>query len=449
MLARRSLSTAVVVVAAWAGLAAWQYDEYGHECELAQQILRRQAEAVMNAVVGGIRSHRRMGRFFPEQLQAALDELAAAEDVIAAAVVSDDGRIVLTAGNTEALKESFPLQPGAFWDAAGLRYAVEFRLEPEPPGAGPGPGGGGGRGFGRGGGRWAQEPGPPSPLAAGGRFVAAVLLDRSATDALQQRAFWLRAAVALAGGLVLSLIAVAWHATVRLTEAAGRARVLESEARHLRDLSQAAAGLAHETRNPLGLIRGWMQRLADSPPAAGELHNKAQAVVEECDRITARINQFLSFARPCEPRLGAVDLAPLVAELAALVEPDLDAKGLKLVQTSDQPMPPVRADRELLRQALFNLLSNAIQFAPPQGTVEIALRPGHNGSERIEVADGGPGVAPDKVPMLFTPYFTTRSNGTGLGLAMVRRIAAAHGWESGYTPRLGGGSIFWLDGIHA
>jgi signal transduction histidine kinase len=64
------------------------------------------------------------------------------------------------------------------------------------------------------------------------------------------------------------------------------------------------------------------------------------------------------------------------------------------------------------------------------------------------VADRGPGVAADAVPRLFSPYFTTRVTGTGLGLAIVRRIATAHGWEVGYTPRPGGGAIFWLDGIH-
>jgi signal transduction histidine kinase len=125
----------------------------------------------------------------------------------------------------------------------------------------------------------------------------------------------------------------------------------------------------------------------------------------------------------------------------------LDARGLKLAHRVDWP-GTVRADREMLRQAIFNLLRNAIQFAPPQGSVTIVVKQGEHGRARIEVADGGPGVPPDKVDSLFTPYFTTRPDGTGLGLAIVRRIAAAHGWQSGYTPRAGGGSVFWLDGIH-
>ena len=102
----------------------------------------------------------------------------------------------------------------------------------------------------------------------------------------------------------------------------------------------------------------------------------------------------------------------------------------------------------MLRQALFNLLQNAIQAAPENGTVETSIARGRDGRLRIEVADRGPGVPSEVVDKLFTPYFTTRAGGTGLGLAIVRRIAAAHGWEVGYTPRPGGGAIFWLDGIH-
>ncbi len=447
----RATAQVGLLVLCWAGLAAWQYHEYGHECRMAEQTLSRQAESVMNALVGGIRSHRRLGRFFPSQLQEALDELAGAEDVLAAAVASEDGSLVLTAGRTELLETSPPLEAGGFWDAAWFRYAARFRLDPEPEGGGPGPGGGPGRGGGWGKGRGGRGPGPdpgqPSPFAAGGRFIAVLLLDRTQTDASCDRAFWVRLWLVLAGGVVLACVALAWRSTVRLTEARGLARVLETETRHLRDLSQAAAGLAHETRNPLGLIRGWTQRLTDAGLPDPQQQQQARAVIEECDRVTSRINQFLAFARPCEPKPTAVDPDALIDELAVLVEPDLDAKGLKLHRLRVEPRRTVRADREMLRQALFNLVRNAVQFSPPQGTVDVGLARGENGQLRVEVADRGPGVAPEKVTALFTPYFTTRPDGTGLGLAIVRRIAAAHGWAAGYTPRPGGGSIFWLDGI--
>jgi signal transduction histidine kinase len=296
-------------------------------------------------------------------------------------------------------------------------------------------------GFGR---RWADQQ-ESGPFSQGGQYTAVLLLDRTNTDKFCQRAFWLRASMVAAGMMVILCVGVAWVATVRMVETRGQTRLLDAERRHFRDLSQAAAGLAHETRNPLSLIRGWTQRLAQSDSASDEQRYQAHAIVEECDRVTARVNQFLAFAKPCQPVLESVDPAQVIRELRVLLEPDLEPKGLSI---SDAELPDsitIRADRELFRQAIFNLLSNAIQFSPESATVEIKALMGQDNVLRIEVADRGPGVPSDKVERLFTPYFTTRSDGTGLGLAIVRRIAAAHGWQSGYTPRTDGGSIFWLE----
>ena len=436
---------------AWAALAGWQWHDYGHERELVRDTVRRQADSVKNALVGGIRSHRRLGRFFHDQLQGALDELVKSEDILAVAVVSHDGDQVLSAGSTERLDTSPPIATGEFWEAGGFRLVSDFELSPDtgegPHGLGGG-GYGGGRGWGRGS-RWQPDSGEDDegPFSAGGKFAAILLLDRKRADVFCRNAAWQRSLVTAAGGVVLICIALAWLATVRWVEARGRARVLEAETRHFRDLSQAAAGLAHETRNPLGLIRGWTQRLAQSNLPSPEQQQQVQTIVEECDRVTSRINQFLAFARPCDPQPEAVDPDRFIDELAVLLEPDLDAKGLQLEHATTPPGSAIQADREMLRQALFNLVRNAIQFAPDNGTVEIAVRSRQDGLWRVEVADRGPGVPAEEVESLFTPYFTTRSNGTGLGLAIVRRIATAHGWNLGYTPRPGGGSIFWLDQI--
>ena len=448
---RRVVLCVTVLLVLWAALAAWQRHEYGHECQSAQEMGHRQAEAVMNALVGGVRSHRRLGRFFPEQLQVALDELANSKDVLAVGVVSDDGRLALAAGQKELLSLSARMEVGRSRDDTGLRYVAEFHLEPDP--AGPWEPGGG-RGSGRGWGRGLRRPGDPadaesqSPLAAGGRVVAALLLDRHPVDRIRHRAFWLRVWVVVAGGLVLALLGVAWAITVRLVQARAHATLLETETKHLRELGQAAAGLAHETRNPLGLIRGWAQRLADSDLPGEEQRRQVGSVVEECDRVAARINQFRAFARPCQPRPESVPIESLIDERAVLLVPDLEAKQLTLRRSVSHPGHRVRADRELLRQSLFNLIQNAIHFSPEQGAVEITVRLGADGDCRIEVADRGPGVPADQAGLLFTPYFTTRPRGTGLGLAIVRRIAAAHGWGVGYAPRAGGGAVFWLDRIH-
>ncbi|MBU4270566.1 MAG: hypothetical protein KKE86_09775 [Planctomycetes bacterium] len=468
-------TTVAALLLAWGVLAAWQWQEYKAECDTARDALRRQAESVVNALVGGVRSHRRLGRFVEEQLQAALDELAKSQDVLAVAVISTDNRLSLTAGKADLLDLASPIEPGRYWDKAGFLYAAGFQVMPNMPGPrmGPGPGmrpnpgarpqlgrdpneplhdeAGPDRGMGPGrrAGRRRDGPDWPPPQDMGkpplsGRFLAVLLLDRSRTDRLIQHYAWLRILVVVAGGVVIFSVVLAWRATVRLAETHGRAQLLEIETRHLHDLSQAATGLAHETRNPLGLIRGWTQRWMQAMPADGPQRRQAQAVIEECDRVTARINQFLAFVRPCKPRLAPVRPAEVVAELAALVEPDLDAKRLELVAATSTPERTIRADREMLRQALFNLIQNAVEFSPEGNVIDVSCGVGQDGPARIEVADRGPGVPAEAVDLLFTPYHTTRADGTGLGLAIVRRIATAHGWQSGYAPRPGGGAVFWI-----
>jgi signal transduction histidine kinase len=445
----------------------WQWQEYQVECETARDDIGRQAKLLMIPLVGDVQPHRRLGLFFEEQLQSLLDDLSKSQDVVAVAIVTADQRLSLTAGKADLLNLSSHFESGQSWQPGGFRYAVAFQVPPEPPmpsrptpgttgtagqgGVGINPqwqGSGRGMGWGRMGGSSSQPDATQSHkkksgLSAGERCFAVLLLDRTRTD--QQIAHYanLRFFVVLAGGLVILSVALAWRATVRLADAHGQARLLEIESRHFRDLSQAAAGLAHETRNPLGLIRGWAQRWAQTAVTDSVQRQQSQAVIEECDRVTARINQFLAFTRPCTPQLSEVRPVDVISELAVVLEPDLDAKHLRLVTEPAADLPTIQADREMLRQALFNLVQNAIQFSPENAAVEIAVAPNADGI-RVEVADHGPGVPPEEVERLFTPYYTTRSGGTGLGLAIVRRIAASHGWESGYSPRPGGGSIFWI-----
>jgi len=439
-----------VLLVAWLAFAAWQYRGYRHERQFAQEILHRQSQSVMNALVGGIRSHRRLGRFFQEQLQGMLDELVKSEDVLAVTVASADGAMLLTAGHTELLA-AVPPSAGDYWQEEGFARVEQLELSPVAAGPSWSEGPGYERGFGRGHGRRrrldVQE--AEGPFSQGGTFVATLLLDRTGADAQSRAAAWSFALVVAAGAVVLVCVALAWRATVRMAEARGRTRLLEVEARHLRELSQAAAGLAHETRNPLGLVRGWAQQSAQADSGSAGQRERAQSMVEECDRITSRINQFLAYAKPCEPATEPVDPAELIERLAVLLQPDLETKNLRLEHCVADPGRTIRADREMLRQALFNLAQNAIHFSPEGGAVEMSVDCGQDGACSIEVADRGPGVPADQVDALFSPYFTTRPGGTGLGLAIVSRIATAHGWRVEYAPRPGGGAIFRLGRIHA
>ncbi|MCS7304520.1 MAG: HAMP domain-containing histidine kinase [Thermoguttaceae bacterium] len=490
---------AAALMAIAGGVGFWQYHEYQHEAQLARTALQRQAEALYHAVVGGIRSHRRLGRFIELQIQAALEELTQTEDVLAVAVCTSNGTPILTAGQKQLLP-SLPRETGFMWRPEALVYINQFTLSGDSgfrgPGGGPwrttpgqevqtptksggpggnvsaeagrfvpkstgprwatgekiphGPGSVGGVGpkYGWGRGVWQDVPtASESLLAAGGQFLAVLVLDRSGTDAYVRRAGRLRFWLAGAGmGLIFCGLLAGWS-VLRLLQARSRAQLLEMEARHLRELSQAAAGLAHQTRHPLGLLRGWAQRLAQADLQSEEARQRAQALMEECDRLTACLNQFLAFARPRDPEPEPVHLAELLRELEILLQPDWEGKDLRFRYHLPHGQQFIEADRDMLRQALFNLLQNAIQASPEGGEIEIRLTQDHDGRYRLSVADQGPGVPEEDQPKLFTPYFTTRQEGTGLGLAMVRRIATAHGWQVGYQRRPEGGSVFWMAGL--
>jgi signal transduction histidine kinase len=383
------------------------------------------------------------------QVQGVLDELVTAEDVQAVAIVSPAGEPLLAAGDIVHFELGTPIKADNGWTQAGYQLVEPFTLtvpDADNEAGNEARGGGRGRGFGQRGVYQALD--GDSRFAGGGQFYAALSLARNRADHLLQRATRSHAFVTAAAGLVLLCMALAWRATVGWVEAQGRARLLETETRHWRELSQAAAGLAHETRNPLGLIRGWTQRLAQDENENPQRQGHAQAVIEECDRVTARINQFLTFARPCAPKIEPVSIEQIIDELRVILQPDLEAKGLRLEAEVSAKANELRADRELLRQALFNLVQNAIHFAPSGDAVRIDVSRDGAGRCQVRVVDHGPGVAADAVESLFTPYYTTRPDGTGLGLAIVRRIASAHGWQVKYSPGTEGGSTFALVGIH-
>ncbi len=368
---------------AWGVFALWQYRDYQQQHRLVEQSLHQQSDSIMTAMVGGLRSHRRLGRFFEDQLQGMLDELVKAGDVVYAAINTPQGQMLLEAGD-----RSLAHAPAGVNKPIYYREEKPFQLAPPaaPAAGGGGAGGGGGRGLGPGGGlgggrgrgasarRWEAPPAEdPGEFGAGGAFVVSLVLDRRRADELAERIAWSHLLAVLAAALVAVSTGLVWRATMNLTEAKGRTRVVEAEARHLRELSQAAAGLAHETRNPLGLIRGWTQRLAESTMDQQQRREHAGAMVEECDRVTARINQFLAFARPREPDIQPLEIAQLLDELSAIMQPDLEARGLTMRATVAAGAERLEADHELLRQAVFNLLQNAVLFSPDQGTIDVTV----------------------------------------------------------------------------
>jgi len=190
-------------------------------------------------------------------------------------------------------------------------------------------------------------------------------------------------------------------------------------------LGELAAVLAHEVRNPLAAVSGAIQMLSEHLPA-DEDRNIADEVLRRLEGLSALMNDLLLYARPPRPQVVRVDLQPLVESLLAFYAADPAWANVRI--TVHGTSAGVAADPELLKIALQNLLLNAVQAMRGEGGLELRFQDTDEGTV-IDIVDSGPGIPPEVVERLFTPFFTTKARGTGLGLSTVRRIAQAHGGD--------------------
>ena len=155
--------------------------------------------------------------------------------------------------------------------------------------------------------------------------------------------------------------------------------------------------------------------------------------------MTAQLNEFINYSRPREVRRTPLSLHAAIHEVVRTLNYDIDEKKVQVDVMGESLV--IEADEQLLRQALFNLLMNAIQALDAGGRIQVlASRVDNEGS--LEICDNGPGVPPEHRKEIFKPYFTTHQKGTGLGLAVVQQIMLAHGWEIECLPNEPRGAIF-------
>lgn len=219
---------------------------------------------------------------------------------------------------------------------------------------------------------------------------------------------------------------------VILMEDLGEVGRLKSELaknERLAALGGLAAGLAHEIRNPLGAIRGLSQHLLSKGPSDPGDREALEVVLASVDRLNSTITEFLDYARPTEIKTAPLNLGELVRKMAALAGHDAQSKAVALVlDLPDEPLI-IDGDEALLSQAFLNLYLNAIQAAGERegggGRLTVALSADEQRAVLI-FSDNGPGFSPEQLAQPFVPYFTTKAEGTGLGLAMVEKTIRAH-----------------------
>lgn len=208
---------------------------------------------------------------------------------------------------------------------------------------------------------------------------------------------------------------------------------LEAEIRRserLTALGQLSAGLAHEIRNPLGIIRVTIQLLAREKSGDQAVSEYCRVLQEETNRLNRLLTEFLSFARPKEPDWQVVRLSELLQEGSDTVKPLIEEAGLVLeLRITDVVGITVEVDRDQMKQVILNLLINALEAQKesenPRGRIIIE---GIRNEEGVgfAITDQGPGISAEVIANMFNPFYTTKEKGTGLGLSIVHRILQQH-----------------------
>ncbi|HEV3511547.1 MAG TPA: ATP-binding protein [Candidatus Sulfotelmatobacter sp.] len=218
-------------------------------------------------------------------------------------------------------------------------------------------------------------------------------------------------------------------------------RTQMSRAEHFATLGEMATGLAHEIRNPLAGIAGVIEIIGRDLPATSPARHVVKDVRQEIARINHIVTDLLQTARPHPPKVRKSDLNTTVEHAVMLGRQQALAKSIEISLHKDPALPEIEHDSDQIHQVLLNLLLNALQAIDANG--KIAVTVGLRGNTAvIEVADNGRGISPDLLPNIFRPFFTTKGEGTGLGLSLARRIVEDHQGRIDVTSAVGKGTTF-------
>ena len=214
------------------------------------------------------------------------------------------------------------------------------------------------------------------------------------------------------------------------------------QAERMAALGRLAAGLAHEIRNPLGSIAGSVQLLRSGPGLDEEDRQLCEIIQRETNRLNDLVTDMVDLSKPRKPDLAVVDAATIAREVVALASNSGRAvSDVELRFSTDGSPALVRADSAQLRQLVWNLVRNAVQASEAGASVWVSVNR-QAGSVELAVVDHGVGIDEAQMPRLFDAFFTTRSQGSGVGLAVVKRIADEHGFLIHVKSEAGRGATF-------
>ena len=218
-------------------------------------------------------------------------------------------------------------------------------------------------------------------------------------------------------------------------------RTQMSRAEHLATLGELAAGLAHEIRNPLAGIAGVIEIIGRDLPATSPARGMVKDVREEINQINRILTDLLETARPHPPMMMRSNLNTTVEHAVMLARQQVLSKPIKIDLEQAPQLAEVEHDSDQIHQVLLNLLLNAVQAIEGTGTIRVQID-ARADCARITVSDTGRGIPEQQLSHIFRPFYTTRGNGTGLGLSLARRIVEEHHGRIDVTSTVGKGSRF-------
>lgn len=485
---KRRLVIPAVLLGCGLALCGWQIEEHLRFKRAAAEALINRGRDITSTLGVVIRSQRRFGPVtvvFKDRLQFALNELVRPEELESIAILGSTGETIASAGKSVELTPAMLEARGVYWRDRSLmimnlmdlsatasengtrspaaiivndeRTARAFGPQMPPRRRGSTDGANRVEGeegnpaanvarrptFGRP--PWMSQEEYDSVIEKQGMHSLVISLSTDDMHRSVNADLLLRSLVSLLamGGAVISTLA--WRNVGKNSELQIRLVKAGEMNTHLKEMNLAAAGLAHETRNPLNIIRGMAQMIAMQSKETPKLKEHASIIVEEADRVTVQLNEFINYSKPREVQMAPVELKGLVADVARTLLPDLEEKQIQLQQPETPLM--VEADAQLLRQALFNVLLNATQAVGAGGKIDVRFASAGTREAVLEIADDGPGVAEADRASIFKPYVTMRPKGVGLGLAIVAQIVAVHHWEIRCEANGSHGAVFRFTGL--
>ena len=421
---RTYLNPIIVTILMVAGMGLWALQRWQSELEYYDDRVYRHASGVFDAVQGTIQALEKVDSLKRGQIEGVLENVIRLSHLNFVAL-EKDGKRIIEVGSVPATLPSIAGEGKSLigrelllWRKVRFPDGTEERLNKNTDRSHP---------------------------RAGGRDQVMILgfeIPReSRTLSAARKSIVLTLVAAL---LFLTASLMAWRMVIRSRLLAGQLEAERARRAHLEELGLAAAGLAHETKNPLGIILGLAQQISTNPEEPEQSRLMLEHIVDEVDKAQARLGNFMTFARQRKVNAIFLDVQKVAAKVAEILQPDFGAVGVTLVM--DCPPLEILADEEMLKQLFVNLLLNSLHASSAGGKVTVRMaRKGKTAVLTVE--DQGSGVSPELLPNIFQPYVSGNAHGHGLGLAIVKRFVEEHGWAIGVDSQPDRGTAITISGM--